>query len=856
MPDNNIYGVDFIARCMAAEALENGGGPGITVDDALSTTSENPVQNKVITNTLKTKPTSVAPDGTVLNDQKFMALTRQQYEAIQEKDPNTYYMITDDPIPSNINVRTAYVDETANIIETTLDGMTAFQIPVPADFEALDVSFNFSGRATSGEWTIGCDNYVHTFRVLPTDTKIKSSLQITMIEGHTSMSHSDLRMMGDVSSVRYFAKYDSTHNTVTIAISVPFLTQADATSVVDNTTDAAWTTLTMNNMGYVAYGPDNVVISDAFVAGDGITIDGTTISLTDAPAADVNASVSNSQLTIQLEDADGVPMGTGATVNLPNGLPASTSADEGKVLTVNASGNPEWDESTVNVFRTAYTSVLDDYTSSYDAGGNWILTFQPEVSFEKLDVYLQWHFDWGAGTDWPVRTATRSIMLSLTKDVAGPVVSPGMNIYLANSINNPNNSDTNLLYDILAGSINITYDDQTNTVTMLVAKPVMDAISDPGNDKNSLPVTMTNCVANAFGYVAYGNDNYVVYDGLTAGSGIDITNDVISFDGNEVPDVTSTDDGKVLTADYTGGVGSYSWESISTSDRTYYCECSTAASTAAKVVSTTQDFVLEKGAIIAVKFSNQNTATNVTLNVNNSGAKGIAVGATVPYTGDKPDRCGYGSGYLNYYIYNGTYWHAMGCSRAANEVPATNSTQNGRVLTNVQGVATWANLPSVDEVPDVGSTDDGKVLTASYSGGTGSYAWATPSGGSGLPAHTYGQLPIVGSGPVPGGGAADFTYLNASGNDSKFVCAFDEGGQYGTGFTLTSIRQVPRNFQPANVGKVLKCTSSGNDATYAWGDISLTDGTNYWIEVNGIRLYFASSAPTGTIPDGSLGIGW
>lgn len=33
-----------------------------------------------------------------------------------------------------------------------------------------------------------------------------------------------------------------------------------------------------------------------------------------------------------------------------------------------------------------------------------------------------------------------------------------------------------------------------------------------------------------------------------------------------------------------------------------------------------------------------------------------------------------------------------------------------------------------------------------------------------------------------------------------------------------------------------------------------TDGTNYWITVNGIRLYFASSAPTGDIPDGSYGL--
>lgn len=34
------------------------------------------------------------------------------------------------------------------------------------------------------------------------------------------------------------------------------------------------------------------------------------------------------------------------------------------------------------------------------------------------------------------------------------------------------------------------------------------------------------------------------------------------------------------------------------------------------------------------------------------------------------------------------------------------------------------------------------------------------------------------------------------------------------------------------------------------------DGGNGYALVNGIRLYVASSAPTGTIPDGSVGVGW
>lgn len=37
---------------------------------------------------------------------------------------------------------------------------------------------------------------------------------------------------------------------------------------------------------------------------------------------------------------------------------------------------------------------------------------------------------------------------------------------------------------------------------------------------------------------------------------------------------------------------------------------------------------------------------------------------------------------------------------------------------------------------------------------------------------------------------------------------------------------------------------------------TIADGGNGYALINGIRLYVASSAPTGDIPDGSVGIGW
>lgn len=95
------------------------------------------------------------------------------------------------------------------------------------------------------------------------------------------------------------------------------------------------------------------------------------------------------------------------------------------------------------------------------------------------------------------------------------------------------------------------------------------------------------------------------------------------------------------------------------SGKSFYCTCSTAAGTAAKVVTCADtNFVQEAGVIIHVKFSTTNTAgsssTPVTLNVNSKGAKGIWYNAGA-YTGTSSLICGAASRIISY-IYDGTYW--------------------------------------------------------------------------------------------------------------------------------------------------------------------------------------------------------
>lgn len=99
---------------------------------------------------------------------------------------------------------------------------------------------------------------------------------------------------------------------------------------------------------------------------------------------------------------------------------------------------------------------------------------------------------------------------------------------------------------------------------------------------------------------------------------------------------------------------------------TDYGTCSTAAGTAAKVVTIANtDWSLGVGSVIGVKFTNSNTASNVTLNVNNTGAKSIYYNNAV-YTSTSTTVCGYANR-TSFYMYDGTYWVWISCGTEFND---------------------------------------------------------------------------------------------------------------------------------------------------------------------------------------------
>ena len=207
----------------------------------------------------------------------------------------------------------------------------------------------------------------------------------------------------------------------------------------------------------------------------------------------------------------------------------------------------------------------------------------------------------------------------------------------------------------------------------------------------------------------------------------------------------------------------------------------------------------------------------------------------------------------------------------------TKAEADAKFETITNAASTYLAKADADEVPAVTSGDNGKVLTATYSEGTGSYAWA--SGGSFTqvqanwnesddtdPSYIQNKPTIpaaqVNSDWNAVSGVAQILNKPDLSNYATTTDISDMATETWVGSQgyLTSADEVPTVGSTDN-GKVLTATYSSGSGSYAWatpasGLAVETDGTNYWITVNSIRLYFASSAPTGTIPNGSLGIGW
>jgi hypothetical protein len=104
-----------------------------------------------------------------------------------------------------------------------------------------------------------------------------------------------------------------------------------------------------------------------------------------------------------------------------------------------------------------------------------------------------------------------------------------------------------------------------------------------------------------------------------------------------------------------------------------YGECSTEAATAAKTVAV-ENFALETGAQVKVKFTVTNTASSPTLNVDGTGAKNIM------YRGSAISAGYLAANRVYEFVYDGTDWELVGDINVDNDKKAASGNTSSKIF--------------------------------------------------------------------------------------------------------------------------------------------------------------------------------
>lgn len=148
-----------------------------------------------------------------------------------------------------------------------------------------------------------------------------------------------------------------------------------------------------------------------------------------------------------------------------------------------------------------------------------------------------------------------------------------------------------------------------------------------------------------------------------------------------------------------------------------YGQCSTGASTAAKVVTLSPALTeLKTGEVIFVKFTNANSVANPTLNVNGLGAKNIRrYGSTSPSTSAASS---WNAGSVVALVYDGSYWQMVGWinttySPMSEAEYKAGTSGTARLITPARlkgAIQYWMDQPTITTfTPQTGSTASGQT---------------------------------------------------------------------------------------------------------------------------------------------------
>ena len=231
-------------------------------------------------------------------------------------------------------------------------------------------------------------------------------------------------------------------------------------------------------------------------------------------------------------------------------------------------------------------------------------------------------------------------------------------------------------------------------------------------------------------YARYGNFSYSVT--------VDGTVTATTFSGNL--------SGRLTTARAIDGMAFDGSVAI-----THFGTCDTAAATAAKTVSL-DGFSLVTGARILVKFTNSNTASSPTLNVNSTGA--VRIYLRVNKIAGTTNVTSWEAGDTVEFVYDGLYWrkvnHVTNISgNAATATSATSATYTTNLRYSSTNVLTAAGTSTVTSVATIRPETSGAVSL-----GTSGYKWNYIYANYGIfstSLATGGTLTVTGASTLSGG---------------------------------------------------------------------------------------------------------
>ena len=188
-----------------------------------------------------------------------------------------------------------------------------------------------------------------------------------------------------------------------------------------------------------------------------------------------------------------------------------------------------------------------------------------------------------------------------------------------------------------------------------------------------------------------------------------------------------------------------------------FLTCSTAIDTAAKTAAFA-NFVLEAGCLIAVKFTNGNSASGATLNVNSTGAKAIQYnGSAIPTNAIVPNGI-----YL--LVYDGTNWALLNFASVASVASVSDAIADGETGLAPTQNAVFDALALKTDSSDVAVTAAANKIPIADANGDIDSGW--------IPATFFNKTNILGTVSQAAGvptGAVIERGSNANGGYTKFA---------------------------------------------------------------------------------------